>query len=35
MADEIETEVAAVDDNFTRTKAEYDQINGAATEQKK
>ena len=26
-ADEIETEVAAADDDFTRTKAEYDQIN--------
>ena len=34
-ADEIETEVAAVDDDFTRTKAKYDQINDAATEQKK
>ena len=35
MADEIKTEVAAVDDDFTRIKAEYDQINDAATKQKK
>ena len=34
-ADEIKTEVAAVDDDFTRIKAEYDQINDAATKQKK
>ena len=34
-AHEIEKEVAAVDDNFKKTKAEYDQINDAATEQKK
>ena len=35
MADEIKTEVAAVDDDFTRIKVEYDQINDAATKQKK
>ena len=34
-ADEIKAEVAAVDDDFTRIKAEYDQINDAATKQKK
>ena len=34
-AEEIEQEMQLIDDDFTRIKAEYDQINDVATKQKK